>query len=142
MPGNEFEEREPGDGILERMGHHAGPQALPQMSEYAKENSINPDHNHHSPALICVRKSKNNSRGHDAHDGIAAKRAKLALQISAEDNFFKQAGAYAQEHKESGFKIGMGGHWAQEFHCIVDRFLHVVEIDGAQSNANPEKKEY
>jgi hypothetical protein len=120
MPGNEFEKPNAGYGILECVGHHAWPQALPQVGQYPEENSIESDHNHHSRALISVRKPKENSGGHNTDDGIAAKRAKLALHISAEDNFFKQARAYAQEHKESGFKISVGSHWPQDLHCIVD----------------------
>ena len=79
MLGNEFKKSDTGNGILEGVGHHAGPQALTQVCEYAEKNSIDADHNHHSRALVSMRQPKNNSRGHDSDDGIAAKRAKLAL---------------------------------------------------------------
>jgi hypothetical protein len=58
VPGNEFEKSDAGNGILECMGHHAGPQALAQMREYAEEDSIDSDHNHHSSALVPVRQPK------------------------------------------------------------------------------------
>ena len=141
MPGNELEKANAGDGILESVRHHAWPQALPQVRQYAEENSIESNHNHHSRALVSVRQTKENSRSYDADDRIAAKRAKLALQISAENNFFKQARGHAQEHKESGFKISVGSHGPKKAHGIVDRFLHIVEINGAQGNADPEKNQ-
>jgi hypothetical protein len=61
------------------VGHHAGPQALAQVRQYAEDNSIDSDHNHHSCALVSVRQPKEDSGSHDANDRIPAKRAKLAL---------------------------------------------------------------
>ena len=58
VPGNEFEKSDAGNGILECMGHHAGPQALAQVRQNAKEDSIDSDHNHHSRALVPVRQPK------------------------------------------------------------------------------------
>src|SRR6476620_2994146 len=138
MPRNELEKSDTGDGILEGVGHHSGTQTLPQVRQDAEENSIDADHNHHSRALVSMRQSKKNSGSHDANDRVAAKSGQLFLQISAEDNFFKQARADAQYDKQSGFKISVGGHGTKNAHGIVNRFLHVVEIDSAESNANPE----
>jgi len=61
MPGNELEKGNAGNGILESVRHHAWAQALPQVRQYAEENSIEPDHNHHSRALVSVRQTKESS---------------------------------------------------------------------------------
>jgi hypothetical protein len=61
MPRNELEKFDAGNGILQCVGHHAGPQALPQVRQDAEENSIDADHNHHSRALISVGQAKEDS---------------------------------------------------------------------------------
>ena len=61
MPRNELEKPNTGDGILECVGHHAWPQALPQVRQYAEEDSIDADHNHHSRALISMSEPKEDS---------------------------------------------------------------------------------
>ena len=65
----------------------------------------------------------------------------MSLEVSAENDFFKQARADAQEHKESGLKIGVRRHGAKNAHGIVDRFLHVVEIDSAEGDADAEEQQ-
>lgn len=61
MPRNELEKSDTGNGILESVGHHAGPQALAQVRQNAEENSKDADGNHHSRALISVRQAKDDS---------------------------------------------------------------------------------
>src|SRR5258707_1433241 len=107
VPDNEFKERDTGDRILERVRHHAGPQALPQMRQDAEENSKEADRDHHSSSLVCMRQPENHPGCDDADDGVPTERPELTLQISAENDFFKQPRANAQQHKERGLKIGM-----------------------------------
>jgi len=81
MPGNEFEERDTGDGILKGVSHHSRPQALAEVGKYSKERAEYGDDNHHSRPLITMAEAENRRRGHDPNHRILRERAKLALQV-------------------------------------------------------------
>ena len=61
MPGNEFEKPDTGNGILQGVRHHAGPQALPQVRQYAEEHTKETNGNHHARSLVSVCQSKKDS---------------------------------------------------------------------------------
>ena len=80
MPGNEFEQPDTRDGILERMRHHARPQALAEVGKYSKESPKYANDNHHSRSLVAMSETEDRGRDDDSNHGIPAKR-RHALQI-------------------------------------------------------------
>src|SRR5258707_14486654 len=106
VPDNEFKERDTRDRILERVRHHAGPQALPQMRQDADENSKEADRDHHSSSLVCMRQRETHPGYDDADDGVLTERPELTLQISAENVFSNQPPADAQQSKQRAGRAG------------------------------------
>ena len=141
MSCNEFEEGNTRDGILEGVRHHSRPQALPQVGQYAEENSIDSDHSHHSRSLVAMTETEDRGGDDDPNNGILPDRAELALQVSTENDFFKESGANAQQDKESSLKICVGSDWAENSDRIISGFLQVMEIDGAQGDAEPSEQQ-
>ena len=140
MASNESKKGNPADGILKGMRHHSRPEALAEVSKYSKERSENSDDHHIARALVGVTETEDRGGDDDPNHGVAPERAELALQVSAEDDFFKESGANAQQNKESGLKIGVRRHWTKNAHGIIDGFLQVMEIDEAQGNAEDGKQ--
>lgn len=140
MARNEFKKANTGDGILKGVRHHPWPQAFAEVGKYSKERSEDGDDHHIAPALVSMAETEDYGRGDDPKDGVFPQRAELALQVSAEDDFFKESRANAQQNKESGLKIGVRGHWTKNAHRIIDGFLQVMEIDEAQGDAEAEKQ--
>jgi len=106
--------------------HHSRPQALAEVGKYSKEGPKYADDNHHSRSLVAMSETEDRGRDDDSSHGIPAKRAELALQISAENDFFKEAGANTQQDKESSLKIRVRSDWPEKADGIIGGFLQVV----------------
>src|SRR6266571_6710196 len=141
MARNKFEERDTGDGIRNRVRHHAWPQALAVVGKYSKERPEYADDNHHSRSLVAVTETENRGGGDDPNHSMPPERAELALQVSAENDFFKESGANTQQDKESSLKVRVGSDWPENADGIIGGFLQVMEIDGAQGDAEPEEQQ-
>ena len=140
MARNEPEKANTGDGILKGVRHHSRPEALAEVGKYSKQRSEDGDDHHIARALVSVAATEDYRRGDDPNDGVPPHSAELALQISAEDDFFKESRANAQQNKESGLKIGVRRHWTKNSQGIVGGFLQVMDIDEAQGDAEAEKQ--
>src|SRR6476646_10296715 len=123
------------------MGHHSRSKALAHVSQNAEKHAKDRNHDHHATALVAVGQAKNDSRDDDADCGAARERVKLALEVTAEDDFLKQPCANAQEHKESGLKIGVRRDRAEHLLGVVLYLFEVVKVDGAQSDAQAKENE-
>jgi hypothetical protein len=135
MARNESKKANTGDGILKGVRHHSRPEALAEVGEYSKERSEDGDDHHIARSLVSVTETEDRGGNDDPNYGVPPKHAELALQVSAEDDFFKKSRANAQQNKESGLKIGVRSHWTKKAHGIIDGFLQVMEIDESQGNA-------
>ena len=139
MVAHKHEESDAGQGILEPVRNHAGTQALAQMSHDAKENAEDGNNDHIAPALVSVGQTEENSRNKDSDNRAVGQRLGLALQVSAKNDFLKQPGGDAENHKEPGFKITVRSQRAKGAHGFILRLLEIVKIDQAESD--PEAKE-
>ena len=140
MARNESKKANTGDGILKGVRHHSRPEALAEVGKYSKESSEDGDDHHIARTLVAVTETEDRGGDDDPNHGVPPERAELALQVSPEDDFFKESRANAQQNKESGLKIGVRGHWTKNAHGIIDGFLQVMEIDEAQGDAEAEKQ--
>jgi hypothetical protein len=134
------EERDAGDGILDGMGDHAGAQALAQVRHDAEEDAKDCDGNHHPAALVSVGQPEDRARDNDSDHGVLTKRTQLALEVSAKNYFFKKSGANTQQDKKPGIKIGEGCNRRKHAHCVIFRFLKIMEIDCPQGNADAKEQ--
>ncbi len=58
--------------------------------------------------------------------GILSQRPELALEITAEDDLFAQTGANTQQHKEPGFKIGVGRECTEHADGVLLLLFQIV----------------
>src|SRR5215475_10143920 len=102
MARNVSKKADTGDGILEGVHHHSWPQALADVGKYSKERSEDGDDHHIARSLVSVTETEERGGDDDPNHGVPPDRAELALEVSAEDDFFKESRANAQQNKESG----------------------------------------
>ena len=88
----EFCQQQAPDGVLEEVGHHAGAKALAPQGERAEHAAIDGDDDHHTCALIGMRRAEENALQKEAGGGACSPCGELASQVTAEDGLLADAG--------------------------------------------------
>src|SRR3981189_1964188 len=92
------------------MRDHARAQALAHLRQNPKEQAVHGNDDGRSPALINMPRAKHHRGEQDPRRHVTGPRAKLFLEISAENNFFANAGRNGGEDPKKYFQTALREH--------------------------------
>src|SRR5712692_3621652 len=90
---------------MPRMRHHPRPQAPTQLRQNPKQQTIHDNNDGRSPALIDMPRAKRGGGEQDSGRHAACPRAKLSLEIAAENDLLANARSYGGENPKKNFQL-------------------------------------
>src|SRR5262249_37891221 len=99
-------------GIEHAVSNHSWAQTLAPQSKEPEHQPKDKDQRHAPHPLVAMPGAEDESRSDKPGVDVPAKNRELLLQVSAEDNFFHEAGNSAQQNEEQKSVQGMRGQQA------------------------------
>ena len=90
-------------GILQEVGDHSGPQAVPPLRQQTKKTTENSNDGHQTGALVTMPGAEDDGLQEESGGGAAGPGGELSLKIAAENDFLAETGGCAEKEIHGNF---------------------------------------
>jgi hypothetical protein len=125
------------ESVLPGVGDHAWTSGVAPVGKDAEERPEHGDNYDHAEALVGVGGAEQKRREDDARGSIAGECDELALEITAKESFFANAGGSSDDEPNGDFHGTAGEEAEKDLACRID----VEQPDSAAENAERDDPE-